>query len=108
MGNPRPVIVKKEEEIRTENCVSLPGLYKCSIKESFFAYTYTPPRLECVNCDATDPFEAVFPMWGLIMIILGISLFFVAIFSFYVFYNKRQNLLTLQPKKSSKFYMGTL
>merc|ERR1711956_81170 len=39
--------------------------------------------------------------------ILGLSVFFVAIFSFYVFYNKRQNLLTLQPQKSSEFYMDT-
>merc|ERR1711956_193058 len=74
------------------------------IKESYIRYEYTPPRLEPLP----DPFDEVFPMWGLmLLIILCLSLVFVAIFSFYVWHNKRQNLLTLQPQKSSEFYMET-
>jgi len=107
LSDPRPVIIKKQEELKIQPCLGLPVFCKSEIKESYFSYRYTPPLLECVNCNTTDPFEAVFPMWGLIIIILCICLVFVAIFSFYVFYNKRQNLLTLQPQKSSEFYMET-
>jgi len=103
-GNPRPVIIKKKEEIKTKPCVSLPIFCESdNVKESYFTYRYIPPQLELWNDEAED-----FPTWGLmLMIILCISLVFVAIFIFYVFYNKRQNLLTLQPQKSSEFYMET-
>ena len=95
----RPVIIKKHVEIRTEKCVSFPGFHNCSIEESYFLYRYIPPQLQCVNCHTTDPFKPVFPMWGqMLIIILCISLIFVAIFIVYIFYNKRQNLLTLQPQ----------
>merc|ERR1711971_1511776 len=98
----RPVIIKKQEEIKTQKCINLPVFNKCEIKESYFTYRYIPPQLELW----TE--EGEFPMWGLmLMIIIAISLVFVAIFCFYVFYNKRQNLLTLQPQKSSEFYMET-
>jgi len=99
----RPVIIKKREEIKTEPCVSLPIYCESdNIKESYFTYRYIPPQLELW----TE--EGEFPMWGLmLMIILCISLVFGFIFCFYVFYNKRQNLLTLQPQKSSEFYMET-
>merc|ERR1711971_506780 len=99
---PRPVIIKKHEERKTEECVSLPAFHKCEIEESYITYRYIPPQLELW----TE--EGEFPMWGLmLMIILCISLVFAFIFCFYVFYNKRQNLLTLQPRKSSEFYMET-
>jgi len=98
----RPVIIKKQEEIKTKKCINLPVFNKCEIKESYFTYRYIPPQLELW----TE--EGEFPMWGLmLMIIIAISLVFGFIFCFYVFYNKRQNLLTLQPQKSSEFYMET-
>jgi hypothetical protein len=102
-GNPRPVIIKKKEEIKTKPCLSLPIYCESdNIKESYFTHRYIPPQLE--------PWieEGDFPMWGLMLIIIiSISLFFATIFVIYVFYNKRQNLLTLQPQKSSEFYMET-
>jgi len=100
---PRPVIIKKREETKTKPCVGLPIFCKSDIKESYITYRYIPPQLE-LFIEA----EEEFPMWGLmLMIILCLTLFFVAIFIVYVFYNKRQNLLTLQPQKSSEFYMET-
>jgi len=99
----RPVIIKKHEETKTKQCLSLPSLHKCEVEESYFTYRYIPPQLELWYPEAED-----FPNWGLmLLVILCISLVFVAILIFYVFYNKRQNLLTLQPQKSSEFYMET-
>jgi len=104
-GNPRPVIIKKQEETKTKKCVGLPIYCKKSeIKESYFTYRYIPPQLKLLD----DLFEAALPAWGLMVIVVSfLILLFLVVFFTYVWHNKRQNLLTLQPRKSSEFYMDT-
>jgi len=109
-GQARPIIIKKKDETKTKCAVSLPIFEdstecKSKIEESFFTYRYIPAQIIEFG---KYPFGEAFPTWGLMLIVFTVLiLLLLAAFASYVIYNKRKSLLTLQPQKSSNFYLET-